>query len=65
MWRAQHAVFLDHLDEIGENENLRVVRHEDVSVDPFEVFSDLFDWVGLPWSQDIESTVADLTSGDN
>lgn len=65
MWRAQHVVFLDFLDEIGENENLRVVRHEDVSVDPFEVFSDLYDWAGLPWSQDVESTVADLTSGDN
>lgn len=65
MWRAQYAVFREFLDEVGDHEDLRVVRHEDVCLKPFKVLSDLYDWAGLSWTDEVESALADLTSADN
>jgi hypothetical protein len=65
MWRAQYDVLLNYLDEIRDSEQFRIVRHEDVCLNPFGQFSDLYDWANLPWTQEIEATVSELTSTDN
>jgi hypothetical protein len=65
MWRAQYEVLLDFLDEIGDSDHLRIVRHEDVCLNPLKEFSALYNWAGLPWTQEVETKIADLTSADN
>jgi hypothetical protein len=65
MWRAQYSVLLNYLDEIGGAEHLRVVRHEDVCLNPIDHFSSLYDWAGLPWTQEVEVTIEELTSPRN
>ena len=65
MWRAQHAVLLNYLDEVGGAEHLRVVRHEDVCLNPIDHFSSLYDWAGLPWTREVEATIEELTSSRN
>jgi len=65
MWRAQYDVLIDYLDKIGDSEHFRVVRHEDLCLNPFEGFSTLYDWADLPWTQEVETKIAELTSADN
>jgi len=65
MWRAQYDVLLDYLEEIGDSEHFRIVRHEDVCLNPIEQFSSLYDWADLSWTPKVEETISELTSADN
>ena len=65
MWRAQYDVLLNYLDEIGDSDRFRIVRHEDVCLNPLAQFSTLYDWANLPWTPEVEAKIAELTSTDN
>lgn len=65
MWRALYDVFLDYLDEIGDADELRVVRHEDICRDPLGSFSELYEWADLPWTRTVEDTISRLTNAKN
>lgn len=65
MWRAQYDVLLNYLEEVGDSEQFRIVRHEDVCLNPFEQFSELYDWANFTWTQEITAMISDLTNTDN
>lgn len=65
MWRALYSVFFEYLKEIGDAENLRVIRHEDVCSDPGSQFESLYDWAGLPWTPEVKAAISEFTSSDN
>lgn len=43
----------------------RFVRHEDLSRDPVTGFRDLYDWLGLSWTHDVERTITESSSEGN
>jgi hypothetical protein len=58
---AQPALLRDRL--AGFREELEVVRHEDLSVDPVPSFAALYDRLGLPLGPDAERAIVRATSG--
>lgn len=58
---AQPALLRDRL--AGFREELEVVRHEDLSVDPVPEFAALYDRLGLPLGPAAERTILRATSG--
>jgi hypothetical protein len=60
-----YNVFINYLDEIGDSNKIRIVRHEDICLKPTKIFSDLYRWAGLEWSPGVESFIEELTGASN
>jgi hypothetical protein len=65
MWRALYDVFLDYLEELGETDRVKVIRHKDLCKTPIDTFSEIYDWADLSWSANVEDTIRSFTSADN
>lgn len=65
MWRALYEVFLNYLDELGETDRLKVIRHKDLCTSPINTFSELYRWAGLSWSTSVKNTIRTLTNPSN
>lgn len=57
-WRATYKVLLSQAEE---SDDWVVVTHEDISAEPVEVFSGMYEQFGLPWSERIQKRVEQLT----
>ncbi|MGI9625794.1 MAG: sulfotransferase family protein [Longimicrobiales bacterium] len=62
LWRALHVVMADQLDR---NPDWTVLRHEDLNASPVQTLRDLYDSLGLPWSESVGRRIEEMTSGGN
>jgi hypothetical protein len=59
-WRAAYAVADRHFRDVP---GLRVVRYEDLAADPQPAYRELFDTLGLTWSDQARDRIAAATTG--
>lgn len=62
LWRALNTVLLR---QAGDNPDIIVLRHEDLSARPVAEFRSLYERLGLPWSRRVERRVRRLTEAGN
>ncbi len=62
LWRALNAVLLR---QAAEQDDIMVLRHEDLSARPVPAFRSLYERLDLPWSPRVERRVRRLTEAGN
>ncbi len=49
----------------AQRPDFRIVRHEDLSLDPLGGFKDLYDWLELPFTPQVRETILNSSSSEN
>jgi hypothetical protein len=62
LWKLVYSVVAKYRDEMGD---VVLVRHEDLSLDPFHGFSNLFNDLGLEFSGKVKRKIEETSQDDN
>jgi hypothetical protein len=62
LWRIVYRVMMDYQQEFSD---FRVVRHEDLSLDPIQGFGALYESLGLSFSDRARKVILESSSADN
>ncbi|MFO8036769.1 MAG: sulfotransferase [Anaerolineales bacterium] len=62
LWKVVYSVVRKYQDEFPD---MAIIRHEDLSLNPFQGFSKLFDHLGLEYSGDVKQKVEETSQEEN
>lgn len=65
MWRCIYEALFDQLAELPSLDDVRLVTHEQLCLDPLGTFEQLFDHLDLPFAEEVEDEIVASTSSQN